>query len=90
MNENEPGKYIRYSDWLQAGRPRGRCSSPGRVKNFLHVVQTALGSTQPSIQWVPRVKRPEPEVDHSPPASAEVKNMWIYTSTPRTPSWRSA
>jgi hypothetical protein len=22
------------------------------------------------------------EVDHSPPTSAEVKKMWIYTSTP--------
>jgi hypothetical protein len=22
------------------------------------------------------------EADHSPPASAEVKKMWIYTSTP--------
>jgi hypothetical protein len=28
------------------------------------------------------VKRPESEADHSPPASAEVKKMWIYTSTP--------
>jgi hypothetical protein len=24
----------RYSDWLRAGRLRGRVSSPGRVKNF--------------------------------------------------------
>jgi hypothetical protein len=22
------------------------------------------------------------EADHSPPASAEIKKMWIYTSTP--------
>jgi hypothetical protein len=46
----------------------------------------ALGSTQPSIQWVPGVlspgvKWPGREADHSPPASAEVKKMWIYTST---------
>jgi hypothetical protein len=39
------------------------------------------------IQWVPGalssgVKRPGREVDHSPPTSAEVKKMWIYTSTP--------
>jgi len=27
------------------------------------------------------VKRPEREVDHSPPFSAEVKNAWKYTST---------
>jgi hypothetical protein len=47
----------------------------------------ALGSTQPPIQWVtggsfPGVKRPGREADHSPPTSAEVKKMWIYTSTP--------
>jgi hypothetical protein len=30
------------------------------------------------------------EADHSPPASAEVKKIWIYTSTPHTPSWRNA
>jgi hypothetical protein len=28
------------------------------------------------------VKRPGREADHSPPASAEVKKIWIYTSTP--------
>jgi hypothetical protein len=27
------------------------------------------------------VQRPGREADHSPPASAEVKKMWIYTST---------
>jgi hypothetical protein len=30
----------------------------------------------------PGAKRPVREADHSPPASAEVKKMWIYTSTP--------
>jgi hypothetical protein len=52
----------------------------------------ALRSTQPPIQWVPGalspgVKRPGREVDRSPPTSTEVKKMWIYTSTPHTPSW---
>jgi hypothetical protein len=37
-----------------------------------------------------RVKRPGREADHSPPTSAEVKKMCIYTSTPLTSSWRSA
>jgi hypothetical protein len=45
--------------------------------------RTALGSTQPPIQWVPGalslgVKRPGREADHSPPSSAEVKNTWNY------------
>jgi hypothetical protein len=28
------------------------------------------------------IKQPGREADHSPPSSAEVKNMWIYTSNP--------
>jgi hypothetical protein len=58
--------------------------SPGTVKNFLFSMssRTALGSTQPPIQWVPEAKRPEHEADHSPPASDEVKKIWIYTTTP--------
>jgi hypothetical protein len=45
-----------------------------------------LGPTQPPIQWVmgtlsPEVKRQGREADHSPPSNAEVKKMWIYTST---------
>jgi hypothetical protein len=39
---------------------------------------------------LPGVKRLGREDDHSPLASAEVKKMWIYTSTPHTPSWRNA
>jgi hypothetical protein len=46
-----------------------------------------LGPTQPPIQWVPGalflvVRRAGREADHSPPTSAEVKNMWIYASAP--------
>jgi hypothetical protein len=85
----QPGQRSRYSAWLQAGQPRGRISNPGMVKNFLFSTSSrpALGSTQPPIQWVPGplylgVKRQGCEADHSPPASAEVKKMWIYTSTP--------
>jgi hypothetical protein len=41
----------------------------------------ALGPTQPPIQWVPGVlspggkARPGRDTDHSPPSSAEVKNV---------------
>jgi hypothetical protein len=31
---SEPGKRGRYSDCLRAGRPKGRSSSPGRVRIF--------------------------------------------------------
>jgi hypothetical protein len=45
---------------------------------FTTVSRTALGPTQPPIQWVLgalslEVKRLESEADHSPPSSAEVK-----------------
>jgi hypothetical protein len=79
----------RYSDWLRAGRLRGWSSSPGRVKNFIFSASTrpVLRPAQPSVQWAPRalspkVKRQGREASHSPPASAEVKKMRIYTSTP--------
>jgi hypothetical protein len=38
----------------------------------------------------PGVKRPRREADHSPPTDVEVNKMWIYTSIPHPPSWRSA
>jgi hypothetical protein len=40
--------------------------------------------------YFPGAKRPVPEADHSPPNSAEVRKMWIYTSIPHKSSWRSA
>jgi hypothetical protein len=47
-----------------------------------------LEITQPRIQWLARalslgVKRPGRESEHSSPTSAEVKKIWIYTSTPQ-------
>jgi len=49
------------------------------MQNITHwISRTALGPTQPPIQWVPGalylvVKRPGHEADHSSPSSAEVK-----------------
>jgi hypothetical protein len=60
---------------------------------FTIVFRTALGPTQPHIQWVPRalslgVKWPGHEADHLPSSSAEVKE-WVelYLYSPNTPSW---
>jgi hypothetical protein len=56
---------------------------PVRLRNFCSPRRPdrLLGPTQTSIQWVPGVKRPGHDADHSPP-SAEVKKTWMYTSTP--------
>jgi hypothetical protein len=57
-------------------------------------VQTGLVLTQPPIQWVPGapslgIKRPGNEADHSPPSTAEVKELTeLYLHSPNTPSWR--
>jgi hypothetical protein len=58
--------------------------------------RTALGPTQPPIQWVPGalslcVKRTGREVDHSPPSSAEVEEcVELYLHSPNMSSWRGA
>jgi hypothetical protein len=58
--------------------------------------RTALGPTQPPIQWVPGalslgVKRPGREADPSPPSNAEVKEcVELYLHSPNTPSWHGA
>jgi hypothetical protein len=64
-------------------------SSSDRVKIFLFSTssRSALGPTQPPIQWVrvaisSGVKRPRREADNSPPTGAEDNKMWIYTSIP--------
>jgi hypothetical protein len=48
-------------------------------------VQTDSGSHPVPIKWVPEasfagVKGPDREGDHSLPSSAEVKNVWSYSS----------
>jgi hypothetical protein len=85
----EPRQRSRYSDWLRAGRMRGRSSNPCKVKNFLFSASSrpALEPTQPPIQTVLGafslgVKRPGREAGHSAPTSTDLKKMWIYTSTP--------
>jgi hypothetical protein len=67
-----------------------------RIFLFTTASRTALGPTQPPIQWVPGalslgVKRLGREADHSHPSSTEVKE-WVelYLHSPNTPSWSGA
>jgi hypothetical protein len=52
-------------------------SIPGCSRIFLFSIASrlALVLSQPPIQWVLVVKRQDNEADHSPPSSAEVKNV---------------
>jgi hypothetical protein len=55
-------------------------------KFFLYELTTIIFSS-PNIQWVPGVlslgvKRPGREADHTSPSISEVKNVWMYASTP--------
>jgi hypothetical protein len=63
---------------------------------FTIVSRTALGPTQPRIQWVPGTlslgeKGPGREADHSPSSSAKVKEcVELYLHSYNTSLWRGA
>jgi hypothetical protein len=63
---------------------------------FTTASRTAVGPTQPPIQWVPGAlslgtKRPGREAHHSSPSNAEVKEcVELYLRSPNTPKWRDA
>ena len=57
-------------------------------RDFVHPSRSALGPTQPPIQWVPSfsrgVKRPGRGVEHPPPSSVEVKErveLFLYSTS---------
>jgi hypothetical protein len=72
-----------------AGRPKGRNSSLGRVKNF-HFSTSSIqlvGPTQPPLQWVSMdlsqgVRRHGGKGDYSPQTIAEVKKLQFFTHIP--------
>jgi hypothetical protein len=70
------------NDWGFESRQRG-----GKF-SLHHCVQTASGTHPTSypmgtrVSFLGGVKRLRRKADHSLPSSAEVKNVWSYTSTP--------
>ena len=61
------------------------CQFGQEIFLFCRTSKSAVGTTQPPIQWVPGffsgVKRPGRQVNHSPPSSDDVKSKWSCTST---------
>jgi hypothetical protein len=69
---------------IRAGIATGYGLDDDEVKNFLFSTSSrpALGHIQPPIQWIPGVKRPRREAEHSSPTSAEIKKICMYISIP--------
>jgi hypothetical protein len=84
---NDSGDISQYSTWLWTRWPMGRSLSPGRGENVLSFMSSRLVQLVWGILSL-GVKQPGREADHSSPTSAKV-SMWIYTSIPHTPAWRS-
>jgi hypothetical protein len=69
-----------------------RGSNPSGGGDFPHPSRSALGPTQPPIQWVPSfslgVNRPGRGIDHPLQSSAEVKErVELYPYSPSGPLW---
>jgi hypothetical protein len=50
----------------------------GHDFSLLHVVRTGFGAHPAAYPMGIGGCFPGPEADHSPPSSAEVKNVWVY------------
>jgi len=64
-----------------------RGSNPRTARDFSLLRNVQTGSEAHPASYSMRdsflgVKRPGPEVNYSPPSSAEAKTEWIYTSSP--------
>jgi hypothetical protein len=84
----EPGWRSPYSDWLRTGRQGGRGSSPDRNKNFLFSASSrpVLEPTQPTIQWVPGVKRPGHELTTQLQIKPRYRKRGSIHPLPHTPT----
>jgi hypothetical protein len=75
-----------WSSFLQISQISARFTSQKNVmfivSSFPDVVQTGSEVHPTSYPMGTGVSFPGREADHSSPTSAEVKTMWIYTSTP--------
>ena len=59
------------------------CINGYEIKNHKRWLVATSASYLVGTNFISGVeKRPEPECNHSPPSSAELKNKWSYTSAP--------
>jgi hypothetical protein len=82
----KPENLSRYGGGLRAKR-LGFDSQQGQVFILFVASRQNVRSTQPPIQWVPRVissgaKRLWREADHSSPSSAETRKVELYLHSP--------
>jgi hypothetical protein len=72
------------SEMLVSTHMTAKCHNPNErflnLRSYLEVTTKII--TKIYYIYQPGVKLPGREADHSTPPSAEVKKMWIYTSTP--------
>jgi hypothetical protein len=89
--DTENGDDFSFGTPVDFQRTTRRHEEPGGVGVRVPVGSRIISSPhRPDQLWGPPnllavslgVMRPEHEADHLPPASAEVKKMWIYISTP--------
>jgi hypothetical protein len=57
---------------------------------LLHNEQTGCGPTRLPSQWVPGIKQPGREADHSPTSIADVKFGGVVLPLPQMSSWNGA
>jgi hypothetical protein len=83
----------RYSDCLQAGRPRNSDSSPvgSRIVTSPHRPDRLWDPPSVYRELLPRGgQRQRREADHSPPTVPRSRKRGSIRPLPHTPSWRSA
>jgi hypothetical protein len=79
---------VRIATGYELDDKRGQSSSPARVNNFVFSTSSrpVLEPIQPRIQLVPKVPSAGVEglrrgADYSRPTSAQLKKMWVHTTT---------
>jgi hypothetical protein len=64
------------------------CLAAGRSMYDHELVRAGSGLPRPCTSRIQGVKRPKREPDLSLPSPTEAKNVWSFTSTSHTSSWR--